>query len=218
MPRLFVASIVVGLLLLPGVTGLAPNPAAAATIGVCASDGDATNADGRCTKLVDLVGTTLTITLTNTTAPGVGGFLTADAFFLPTAISVTDFTTTNANFTLSMNPAVNPYGNHDMIFNWLISATNDEWNGGGSPSGGIAAGASATFTLLLSSAAGLTEQMILDSEAIRFRGFTGGGSDKDLAGAETAIAAPEPTAVLLVGMGVVGVAFRARRRRLQTRS
>ncbi len=76
--------------------------------------------------------------------------------------------------------------------------------------GGIAPGTSATFSMLLSSTSGLSEAAILASEAIRFRGFIGGGSDKDLV---MVTAVPEPISLLLLGTGVAGL---MPRRRLQS--
>ena len=205
-----------------------PAQADASAIGICnnstAPSGPDTVAgsNGTCQKTVTLDGDTLTIQLNNTTPVAFGGFLTADAFLLPAGVTATLESTTNTNFTLSQNPSVNPFDNMGgFAFNYLLSATSNDWEGGGNPGGGIAAGSSATFVLLLSGGLGnVTESGVLGSQAIRFRGFLNGGSDKDLitpgngsgagGGGGGGQVIPEPVMLTLFGVAMLGVAYRAR--------
>jgi len=179
----------------------------AEVVGVCDPD-----TPGLCTKSVTLTDNILTITLTNTSPVANGGFITADAFNLAANTTITNFMTTNANFSVMQGTiSASPFPDS----NTLIS-TGGDFEGGGSPNSGIAAGSSATFTLTLggSGAALNTELAIFNSEAIRFRGFLDDSSDKDLVTqTPTPEPVPEPATMFLLGTGIAGVAAKVRKGR-----
>ena len=146
----------------------------------------------------------LTLSLTNTSDPANGGFLTAFAFDLDPDVTLTISSCSLASFcTLLSNVSVAPYGTRE----WGVSNTSD-WLGGGSPTGGLAAGASATWVFDVDPDATSTLD-VLDMLA-RFRGFIDGGSDKVPA---TVVPEPSTYALMLAGLGVVG--YMARRRQQQ---
>ena len=169
----------------------------ALTIGFC--DGDL---PGTCSKSVSLSGGTLSITLTNTSPAANGGFITADAFNLAGAASVTSFATTNGNFSLVSGPInVAPDGTREFVITATPGA--QPYLGGGSPKGGIAVGNSATFTLGLGgNISGVTEANVFSSQLVRFRGFADGGSDKDHTTPGGAV--PIPGSFFLFGIGLAG--------------
>jgi hypothetical protein len=175
-------------------------------VGTCASDGP-----GQCSATVNVTGNVITITLTNTSPALNGGFITAAAFNLTPGTVINTFVSTNANFNVFGPTPTGWTGNvsPDGTRTHLISATNNDYNGGGSPSGGTPPGASVTFTLTLASLNGNTEASVFNSMLIRQRGFQD-GSDKDPL---TLTSVPEPASMLLLGTSLVGVAAGLRKRR-----
>jgi hypothetical protein len=180
---------------------------------------------------------TLTFTLNNESLAS--GFLTAFAFNNPfpdggpgsiTGIQEgAGFPASFDVFLTSNGISGSPYGDFDI----LVSASGSSFLGGGSPSGGIPTGGSATFELLLT---GTLLDTITDATfrsafsvnnndpefpqvwgAVRYRGFSegtpGGGSDKDpLAGIPEENRVPAPLSLVLLATGVVTLGAYTRRR------
>ena len=187
---------------------LCPTLGQATALGLCDSD-----SPGLCMTSVTLSGTTLTIVLTNTSPTQNGGFLTAEAFSLPGNVQITAFQTTDTDFGLfpqlpsaggSFN--VQPFGSREF----LISAQGATFEGGGKPKG-LAPGETAHFTMTLGTAAGVTEDAVLASEVLRFRGFADGTSDKDQN--TTQVSEPSSTAMLALSLSLVGLLRYVRRHR-----
>jgi hypothetical protein len=167
---------------------------------------------------------TLTVELFNTSPAANGGYLTAFIFNNPgNFISDVSLSTTDSDFSLLGGPSFDnsiggsPFG----LFDIGVS-TGGGFEGGGPPSNGIGVGNSATFTFSLTGANldTLTVASFLNELSAppgdgkgyqafvaRFRGFNDGGSDK------VPGHAPEPTALMLGGLGVLGLLGYGWRRR-----
>jgi hypothetical protein len=167
----------------------------------------------------------LTIDLTNTTPAAVGGFLTGFVMNNPDPgkiMGISSFST-NTSFTqLGLSAKGEngaPFGQFD-----LGAALGGNWQGGGSPSSGLAATQTGTFAFTFSGTGldTLTGQSFVTALSTgpgigqgaqffvaRFRGLPNDGSDK-----VPAMAVPEPatSALLLAGLLAVGGIFTRRGR------
>lgn len=162
------------------------------------------------------------VSLTNTSPVANGGYLTAFAFNNPNnSISGATLSSTSPNFSLIGTPDFNnsisgsPFGDFDAG----ATSTDSSWLGGGNPTGGIAVGGSETFSFSLtgSGLSSLTTQDFINELssssdsgqnywfAARFRGFEDGGSDKVPADDDNPPIIPEPTTILLLGSGLLGL-------------
>jgi PEP-CTERM motif len=159
------------------------------------------------------------IVLKNTSDVSNHGFLVAFAFNNPDGL-ITGVTLAGpSTFSLIGDPTfentipASPFGDFDIGGATDPKGDNPpdpSWLGGGSPTGGIAVNQTATFKfdLVGTGFSSLTTQdfiseLVSGGEewfAARFRGFDDGGSDK-----VPAAAVPEPTTVLLVGIGLLGL-------------
>jgi hypothetical protein len=142
----------------------------------------------------------LSIALTNTTAAGIGGFLTGLAFDLPGAASIGAYTSTHPGMTLASNLSTSPFGSRE----WGVAVGGD-WLGGGNPSGGVAAGANGSWSFDLTGGPDHLSFSDLNLVA-RFRGLNDGGSDK-----VPAVPEPETWALMVAGLGVLALVSRRRR-------
>jgi MYXO-CTERM domain-containing protein len=151
----------------------------------------------------------LTVTLTNTTDPSVGGYLTAFMFRTPESFG--GFTSSLVSSTYAAMTDI-PAGSNGSPFPgvWLGGAgLGASWLSGGSPNDGVAVGSTGqwVFSITGAMASGLDAADFVDGDAyafiVRFRGLTDGGSDKVPA------STPAPGALVL---GAMGLAFSRRRR------
>lgn len=156
----------------------------------------------------------VTITLNNTSPAGNGGAITAFLFNIDSTDANADATlnsSTNTNFNNLTNGNGQPFGSN---YDAGASLDNNFQGGGGNPNMGILPGGSSTFvfTVSASDAASLTAVDFINGPyeydfIVRFRGFSGGGSDKVPAKISVV---PGPSALCAIALGLVLV--RGRRR------
>jgi hypothetical protein len=178
-----------------------PGQAKATTIGVC--DGDA---PGLCGASVTLSGPTLTISLTNTSP---SGYITALAFNLDSTASVLTYAGSDPDFALYSGPIDTfAFGTREFVVSTGTTTPGNEFQGSGVVgSTGIGTGVTGVFTFTLTGPfGGVTEANVATSNlAIRMRDFTPpvSGGDKDLLVGITSV--PEPSSLLLLGAGLLGL-------------
>ncbi len=170
------------------------------------------------------------LSVDNTTSTEIGGYLTSIVFGLPGDTTyANDLSQTGSELTFTNSPSVNPFDNDPDTDDFDIGfGTNGQFEGGGNPNQGIAAGSTGTFSFLLDTesimsaatlesafATGFADGSI--DAAVRFRGLADGGSDKVLYNPQPAPVNPEvvplPAAGWLLAGGVAGLAALRRRNR-----
>jgi len=153
----------------------------------------------------------LVITLTNTSASSVGGYLTGFVFDIATTDD--DFeaeleNASNDDFEDTGSESANPFGDFDAG-----AALRGNWNGGGNPSFGLAVGEIGIFEFEIEAddASSLTASSFLGANgdwfAVRFRGLNNGDSDKLLGNTITVV--PLPSAAI-AGMSMLGLGLGVR--------
>ncbi len=151
----------------------------------------------------------LAISLTNTTDPVIGGYITGFLFNIgtPEPNGVDTAALLYSSYPTVVNipgPAINgaPFGQFDAGVG--IGA---QFEGGGNPTTGIGIGASGLFEFQVVSeyADVLSASSFIDGPSdfnfvVRFRGLSNGGSDK--------VPVPVPGSVALMGMGAIAIGSR----------
>ncbi|MFM1830161.1 MAG: hypothetical protein RLZZ558_501 [Planctomycetota bacterium] len=157
----------------------------------------------------------LAVSLTNTTDPTIGGFITAFMFRTPESMG-----TISSSMLSSSYPALTniPAGASGVPFpgSWIGGAgTGGTWLAGGSPNGGVGVGQTGNWLFQITGAmtSMLTSSMFVGGNSntdpyafiVRFRGLENGGSDK-VPGEHV----PSPAALSLVALAA-GATTRRRR-------
>lgn len=153
----------------------------------------------------------LTVSLTNTSDPLNGGFITGFAFNFDSVDNAASATLISGShpFTGITNANAAPYGVFDAG-----AALGGNWLGGGSPNAGIAVGDTGVFvfSILASDAMNLAAESFIAGPGygfiVRMRGFADGGSDKIPGTTDMPVPAPAAASLLAIA-GLVGI----RRRR-----
>ena len=166
---------------------------------------------------------TLTISLTNTSPVLNGGKITAFVFNNPNnAFTIAFASSTLGTFATPLTAgnnqvSANPFGS----FDYGVS-TGGAFGGGGSPAGGLAVGATATwvFSITGTGAGSLADDDFLEAlntgansnhdeqfMAVRFKGFVNGGSDKVGTNIVTTNVVPAPAGLILLASAVPVLAF-----------
>ena len=158
---------------------------------------------------------TLGITITNTSAPANGGYITGLAFNTVSGVTLS-LSSGRAGFIGMTNVAASPFENFDFG-----TALGGNWLGGGSPSAGIGVGVTDSFVFGVSGSdsflASLSDSSFFDTASLpgfaaRFRGFADGTSDKVGGTPTPPNVVPLPQTLSLAGGGILAIALLRRRK------
>lgn len=191
-------------------------PVSAAVVPITSNSALSTEGLGAFTGTLDYVyagsgSGTLNVTLTNTTAASIGGYLTAFMFRPPPELGAFTCSLTSSDFAAMTNiPAGTSGSPWNGTGTWLGGAgTGGSWLAGGAPSGGVAVGQTGhwSFTISGANASMLTSDSFVSGDLVsdpyafivRFRGMDGvdGGEGSDKVPANQL---PAPGAVALLGL------------------
>jgi MYXO-CTERM domain-containing protein len=157
----------------------------------------------------------LAVSLTNTTDPAIGGYITAFMFRTPESMG-----TISSSMLSSSHPALTniPAGASGVPFpgSWIGGAgTGGTWLAGGSPNGGVGVGQTGNWLFQITGAMAsmLTNSMFVGGNSntdpyafiVRFRGMENDGSDK-VPGEHV----PSPAALSLVALAACAATRRRR--------
>ncbi|MGH7213800.1 MAG: hypothetical protein ACREIT_03435 [Tepidisphaeraceae bacterium] len=215
------------LALLAAFGALGASSASAGSIAIQSDPANSTSGLGAFTGSLDYTGTVLTVTLTNISDPGNGGYITglllniddADDDATATFVDTDDLSTTGLNESDFSNTGAGNGGQPFGAFEFG-AALGGNFNGGGNPNKGIGVGQTGIFKFNVSDpdsevfdvhdflsefSPGQGNNAKTAAMLVRFKGFCDDGSDK-VPGAKVCPAVPLPPAAWasLSTLGLIG--------------